>query len=74
MRCLECPVWYPITEYQGYCLYSDAATEANYVCKTMRNCKSKMVNGTPRIPENLDKTVVKKIVKILESNMIEVRR
>jgi len=65
MRCLECPMWHPMSEDSGYCLYSNCETHPNHVCRTMKNCTPKVIKGIPNIPEDADIPIKKKMITIM---------
>jgi len=67
LRCLECPLWIPKNEYSGLCLYKSTVTSANFVCKMMQFYTGKIVNGIPQIPDDMDYTTMRKVLRVLES-------
>ena len=53
IRCLECPIWHPYCEWEGYCIHTDAITDANSSCRTMSDISPNMVHGVPIIDDSL---------------------
>jgi len=68
MRCLECPLWIPKTEYSGLCLYRGDEKYAGSTCKLMEQYKGKIVKGHAVIPDDIDITTKNKVLKCLEDS------
>jgi len=66
MRCLECPLWLPKTEYSGLCLYRGDEKYAGSTCKLMEPYKGKIVRGVAVIPDDMDYTTRNRVLKCLE--------